>query len=663
MLVAVAGMIHSALNIVKVTDGNIEVLFEKSYIGSTAFALETDHTIYRLVELIDEYKSEEHILAGKTIDKEDLEHRTEQTYWEREDEIPSTPEMTKELREEVKKRMIAEDLDTYKQLVHALNKIDEPLYYVTDGEHTFTNTSATKKEQFEKLPVYYISEDYDDKMYPNELRQNYTLYGTSQGVSHFYRSSDAENTKIFVGYTEDYIENVSKEWNEQKKSAMNELYYLFAFMTLFIIGLVYLIVTTGRNSFKDKTVHLNLLDKLYVDLTIVLLCIVMVTWFVSLQEFIIFDWVIYPVTLSLLAIFVVLLLSLIRHTKNRTIVKHSIIYLVFSTLYRLLNDIYRSGTVGVKVVVIVILYPIVTAATVFFFPIVIGLAVWIAMRKVKDFNKIQEGTKLMRGGNLHHRINIEGEGEFAVLAANINGINEGFKRAVHNELKNERMKTELITNVSHDIRTPLTSLITYTDLLKQETDPEKTAEYITILEQKSQRLKVLTDDLFAAAKASSGDIPVDLQQIDIVALLNQGIGEVSEQIAEKNLAFKFNYPNEKVYVLADGKLLWRAIENILSNIFNYALEGSRVYIDILEHGEDILISFKNISKYELNISEEELLERFKRGDESRTSHGSGLGLSITESLIENQHGKFEINIDGDLFKSMIYLPKADDMIC
>src|SRR5690625_4555312 len=184
-------------------------------------------------------------------------------------------------------------------------------------------------------------------------------------------------------------------------------------------------------------------------------------------------------------------------------------------------------------------------------------------------------------------------------------------------------------------------------------------EYIEILDQKSKRLKVLTDDLFAAAKASSGDIPVDLQHIDVVALVNQGIGEVSEQISEKNLTFKLNYLEEKMYVLADGKLLWRSIENILSNIFNYALEGSRVYIDITHLGDLTLISFKNMSKYELNITEDELMERFKRGDESRTSQGSGLGLSITKSLIENQNGTFEINIDGDLFKSMIYLPRVE----
>ena len=265
----------------------------------------------------------------------------------------------------------------------------------------------------------------------------------------------------------------------------------------------------------------------------------------------------------------------------------------------------------------------------------------------------------MRDGNLHHQINIDGIGELATLATNINGINDNFKQAVHNEIKNERMKTELITNVSHDIRTPLTSLITYTDLLKTETDPEKMTEYIDILDQKSKRLKVLTDDLFAAAKASSGDIPVELQTIDVVALVNQGIGEVSEQISEKNFVFKLNYQEENMYVHADGKLLWRSVENILSNIFNYGLEGSRVYIDITYEVDQVLISFKNISKYELNISEDELMERFKRGDESRSSQGSGLGLSITKSLIENQNGDFKISIDGDLFKSMIYLPRSE----
>ncbi|MES9682110.1 sensor histidine kinase [Gottfriedia acidiceleris] len=224
------------------------------------------------------------------------------------------------------------------------------------------------------------------------------------------------------------------------------------------------------------------------------------------------------------------------------------------------------------------------------------------------------------------------------------------------------MKTELITNVSHDIRTPLNSIITYVDLLKKEKDPIKVQEYVEVLDQKSQRLKLLTDDLFEAAKASSGTIPVHLERIDILSLLTQGLGEVNAKVEALDLTFKINHPQNKLYVAADGKLLWRSVENLLSNIFKYALRGSRVYIDIEDMGNDILLTFKNISAYELNISADELMERFKRGDESRNSQGSGLGLSIAKSLIEIQKGQFSIQVDGDLFKAMIRLPKHSSLI-
>jgi len=530
---------------------------------------------------------------------------------------------------------------------------------VTDGKHTFTNTKQTKKEQFEKYPIHYISEGYDWEMYPSKLEQ----YGPFYGGPHIYRKANPEDTKIFIGYTDSYVDRLSSEWNEKKTAVMSSIYNLLIYVIGFFLGLLYLIVTTGRDSFKDKKVHMHWIDKLYIEIIIFLLFVFSGSWFLVMNEMRFYygtvNWIIYTATLLGLSICIILLLSLIRHMKNKTFFSHSVIYIVFRWGYRFVKDIYNSGSVGMKIVVAVILYPILTAASLYLFPITIGVAVWLALRKVKDFNKIQDGTKKMRKGNLQHSIDIDGKGELATLAANINGINEGFKQAVHNELKNERMKTELITNVSHDIRTPLTSLITYTDLLKTETDPEKMLAYIEILDQKSKRLKVLTDDLFAAAKASSGDVPVDLQKIDIVALVKQGIGEVSEQISAKELIFRCNHPKEKMYVIADGKLLWRSIENILSNIFNYALDGSRVYIDITVVGDQTLIHFKNISKYELNITEEELMERFKRGDESRSGQGSGLGLSITKSLIENQSGEFEINIDGDLFKSIIYLQSAE----
>lgn len=659
MIACVAGSVDAAIHIYKKTDGNIDIIFENSYLESSVFKTEFDSTINELADLIDTYKSEENILKENTINDDELEARFEDVHWDDGDDAYSeahTLDVTKE-------EMITEDLENFQMILNNLERVKEPLYYATDGEHTFTNTNQTKKEQFENYPVYYISEGYNDKVYPGELDQAYSLYGNSHGTSRIYRSSNPENTQIFVGYTEKFIGTASSEWSETKTAAMNKLYYFLAYVSLFSLSLLYLIVTTGRVSFRDKIVHMHHIDKLYVDINMILLLLLTGIWFVANNEVPLYvgmvDWVIYSTTLPIVAIFVILLLSLIRHMKNKTIFSHSILYITFHWLYQFVKDIYDSGTVGMKIIVVVILYPIITAATLFFFPITIGVAVWLALKKVKSFKKIQEGAKLMKEGNIEHSIEIDGKGEFAILASHINGINEGFKQAVHNELKNERMKTELITNVSHDIRTPLTSLITYTDLLKTETDPEKIQEYIKILDLKSKRLKMLTDDLFDAAKASSGNIPVDLQQIDIIALLNQGIGEVSEHIAAKNLAIKFNYPEEKIYVTADGKLLWRSIENVLSNIFNYALEGSRVYIDITHERDGILISFKNISKYELNITEDELIERFKRGDESRSGHGSGLGLSITKSLIENQNGKFEINIDGDLFKSMIYLPRVE----
>ncbi|MEN6328391.1 MAG: sensor histidine kinase, partial [Syntrophomonas sp.] len=226
---------------------------------------------------------------------------------------------------------------------------------------------------------------------------------------------------------------------------------------------------------------------------------------------------------------------------------------------------------------------------------------------------------------------------------------------VENEVKSERLKSELITNVSHDIRTPLTAIITYVDLLKNETDHNKAQEFIGIIDQKAQRLKVLTDDLFEAAKASSGDLPVNYEIIDIISLITQGLGELDDKIQARKLEFKISHPQDKIFIKADGKLLWRAVENLLSNIFKYAQEGSRVYINIDDLDGEARLTIKNISAYELNVSAEELMERFKRGDESRSSQGSGLGLSIAKSLVEIQGGSFKIEIDGDLFKVTIQM--------
>ena len=249
------------------------------------------------------------------------------------------------------------------------------------------------------------------------------------------------------------------------------------------------------------------------------------------------------------------------------------------------------------------------------------------------------------------------------MSVYVNDIASGFSNAIQESLKSERLKTELITNVSHDIKTPLTSIINYVDLLKKENiQDEKVKEYIEILDKKSQRLKKLTEDLVEASKVSSGNVKLNFESIAIKELFNQTIGEFKDRFEEKNLKIEVGMPEEDIKIKADSRYLYRIIENLFSNITKYALESSRVYIDVKEENRDsnnqkyINISMKNISKDKLNISSDELMQRFVRGDRSRYTEGSGLGLSIAKSLTELQGGKFDIIIDGDLFKVEIDWP-------
>ena len=237
------------------------------------------------------------------------------------------------------------------------------------------------------------------------------------------------------------------------------------------------------------------------------------------------------------------------------------------------------------------------------------------------------------------------------MAIYVNDIAGGFKNAIEENLKAERLKTELITNVSHDIKTPLTSIINYVDLLKKKNiKDEKIKEYIEILDNKSQRLKKLTEDLVEASKASSGNVKLNIESINIKELINQTIGEFKDRLEKRNLQIEVDMPIEDVKIDADNRYMYRIMENLFGNISKYAQENSRVYVDVKKVNKKINISIKNISKDKLNISSDELMQRFVRGDKSRYTEGSGLGLSIAKSLTELQKGTFDIIIDGDLFK-------------
>lgn len=287
--------------------------------------------------------------------------------------------------------------------------------------------------------------------------------------------------------------------------------------------------------------------------------------------------------------------------------------------------------------------------------------VYFVPKWVKKYRLIREGLNEVRNGNFDKKIVLEGNriGEFERVAEDINSISEAQALAIQREIKNQRLKTELISNVSHDLRTPLTSMVSYVDLLREEgLDSENADEYLDIIQKKTERLQKLTEDLFEAAKASSGDLPTDIQSVQVQSIVEQALVETSERIEEREVDVICNYRIENPKVMADGKLLWRVMENLLGNISKYALERSRAYIDVDEADEMIRIEIKNISKEPLNISADELMERFKRGDESRNTEGSGLGLAIARDLTTLMGGEFGVTIDGDLFKITLYLKKA-----
>ncbi|GGN54491.1 MULTISPECIES: sensor histidine kinase [Oceanobacillus] len=670
MIACLTGAITSAINLVKMPYYNYS-LVNKNYYQSYDYAEQSSSLVRDIADVLTIYKNEEHILKGETIDKSTWNNIEEELFYDYMDHVHSDFRNTEtsateeeqyekfeqEYNEEItlgREQLIQRELREYHQLLQRLENRKAPLYYVTDGNQVYTNTTMKDKKQFEALPAYFIFEDYKIEAYPEEVQESDYLEWVTEPIEQL----NQENTVVYLAYTEEFLNPAIEEWNKTSEEASQQLYQLILFISGFLFLFIYLALVIGRKSFQDKEIHFHFVDKMFTDINVIIVAAFILLFFV-LAEFLynVDQQMILLISIPIAIIVFVLILSLVKHIKNRTLFKHTLIFQIILIIVQWINNIYRSGKTGMKTVLIVVGYPILIALTFFMFPVTIGVAAWFAYKKVKEFQAIQDGVAEIKTGNLHHPIDVTSKGEFATLAKNINTITDGLKNAVNNELKSERLKTELITNVSHDIRTPLTSIITYVDLLKQTEDPIIAKGFVEILDQKSKRLKSLTDNLFDAAKASSGNVPVELEKIDVNSLITQGIGELTDKIEANNLQFKVNHPEDKIYVKADGRLLWRSIENLFSNIFNYALEGSRVYIDITDRDDKIQMTFKNISAAELNMTADELMERFKRGDESRSTEGSGLGLSIARSLIELQKGDFSIHIDGDLFKVIIKLPK------
>lgn len=290
--------------------------------------------------------------------------------------------------------------------------------------------------------------------------------------------------------------------------------------------------------------------------------------------------------------------------------------------------------------------------------IIYSVAIFFIIRKYADgisskYNTLTEATKKIAQGNLDVKIE-EDLGLFEPLKDDLERIQQGFKKAVEEEVKSQKMKTELISNVSHDLKTPLTSIITYVDLLKDENlSKEKRTQYLDILDKKSQRLQYLIEDLFEVSKASSGNISLNIENVDVVSLMKQTLLELEDKILQSKLIIKKNLPEDKIILCLDSQRTFRVFENLVLNITKYAMPNTRVYIDILDKNDFVEIVLKNMTADEINFDVEQIVERFVRGDKSRNTEGSGLGLAIAKSFVELQGGSLKVEIDGDLFKVII----------
>ena len=347
--------------------------------------------------------------------------------------------------------------------------------------------------------------------------------------------------------------------------------------------------------------------------------------------------------------------------------RNSIIYIVCRFVYRAVRGFVRALPIAWKGILV---YAVVVLVNFFgmllicfsgsFFQLLVLVALDIAglyfvIRTVRQLKTLQTAAQKLAAGDLTYTVDTEKM--YPVLKEhgdNLNAVSVGMSRAVNERMKSERFKTELITNVSHDLKTPLTSIVSYVDLLKKEPiESESAQEYIDVLDRQSQKLKKLTADLVDESKASSGALPVHSEKLDLGELLRQSAGEYTEKFAAAGIAPVLLVPEGETYVTADGRLLWRVLDNLLGNAVKYAQSGTRLYLELVQDETETVLTLKNISREPLNIPAEELMERFVRGDGSRHTDGSGLGLSIAKSLMELMGGKLALTLDGDLFKAAL----------
>ena len=494
-------------------------------------------------------------------------------------------------------------------------------------------------------------------------------------------------TVIRVCVTSEQAAQYQEIWSAQKNTFAHTIYIVLTLTAAALLLFVYLLFVTGRRP-EDEEMHLVTLDRLPVEVNVLLFWSVLglagglnialaaeIATGTSEMTFLLVPSVAFLTAAFAFAL--ELTLSLVRIVKNRSFARQCwcVRFVRWcrrgvreSTrkLMHLLTRDYKTR----NVLLLFFGYTVVLAllATVFgaeggsFLAFVLGIAWFLAAgyflaRRIHGFERIVEALHRMRGGDMEYRLTDMPESVFAAMAEDINSLGDGMQAAVQNEIRAERMKTELITNVSHDLKTPLTSILSYADLLCQmELTPEEANDYAKIIHQKGLRLKNLTSDLFDISKVRSGVEQMNCERLDAATLVRQALAEQEKAIQTSGLALKVTLPEKELPIRADGRKMSRVLENLIGNCVKYSLHGTRVFISLAERDGQAVLEVKNTANYEMDFAPDEITERFVRGDAARSTEGSGLGLAIAKSYTEACGGAFEVTVDGDLFKVRIVFP-------
>lgn len=591
---------------------------------------------------------------------------------------------TDELRAELIKRM--------EEIFGEPGNFDKINYFVQWNDLVFTNCGAEKEEDL--LQGEYHSYFKRDKIGNVEHFTSATTDLTRGYLLEEIELFDSQSEIVIsCSIRDDVVQHYKAMWEAQESIVLNTFIKLVVCVGAALLLLIYLLCVCGKN--KDGEYKNNWLDNIWIEVHLALIAGAAIGAIV-LCIFVIEDyvygnfphnlicWVMGSVSAVGSLIIITSLLSIIRNIKTRRLIETSIVLRVIRWCFRLVGKIVRwswrtsksfwttiyrllSKKTGVILISMLFGYTafigilgILTPESPM--PVIIGVmlfgfSAFFVARRSGDLDEIKKGVSEVRNGNVAYKIPELRCEDMKALAANINDIAMGLDASVAAQVKAERLKTELITNVSHDIKTPITSIINYTALLsKVEGLPEEAKDYVAVIAKKSDRLKNLTQDLFDISKVQSGNDEVVLEKLDVALLVGQALGEHDNEIQSSNLQFCVNTSKE-LFISADGRKMSRVLSNLISNILKYTMKNTRVFITASEKDGMIVMEFKNISAYPLDFDVEEITQRFVRGDESRTAEGNGLGLAIAKSYTEICNGTFEIVVDGDMFKAIMKFRK------